>query len=374
MSETESSTGESHDASWRSTTALAEIAMWLRDCRRVVVLTHLKPDGDAIGSTLALVRALNLTNPFGGQRAEAWYFGPVPPWLDDVAGNTPHRVLTKESVPSHADPEAVIILDTGSWMQLDPVQEWLRKRQEVCAIIDHHVQGNAEVADLRVIETGAAAVCQPVAELCRVIMEARQLTELPREVATPLFLGIATDTGWFKHSNVNRAVLSTAGELIEAGAENVMLFQVVEQRDTPGRLRLLSRALASLELADEGRIAMMTLTKNDFAQSGAEPGDSGGFVDYTQGIPSVRVTVLLTEASTEDFGSPEGANNGSLTKISLRSKVAIRDADADIDVNLVARKLGGGGHVRAAGARVPMNIPDTKKAVVDAIIAARTGR
>lgn len=353
---------------WRSTTSLLELSHWLRDCRRIVVLTHQKPDGDAVGSTLALVRALNLSNPFGQTpRAEAWYAGPFPPWLDDVRGQTPvFRLDDKAHPPEHIDPEAVVILDTGSWTQLEPFADWIRKRLDTTAIIDHHVQGDADVAQLRVIDTTSAAACQPVAELCRHILGVPSLAKLPPDVATPLYLGLATDTGWFRHSNVDKRVMTTAGELIDAGAENVRLYQLVEQRESPGRLRLLARALASLELVpldNKGRhIAVMSLSNRDFADAGAEPGESGGFVDFGQSIPTVQVTVLLT-----DVTSTNSTGTKTLTKVSMRSKPPPFPGGFAIDVNAAAQELGGGGHVRAAGARLELPLEETKSAVLAAI-------
>ena len=358
---------------------MLEIAAWLRDCRRIVVLTHVKPDGDAVGSSIAVTRALNLLDAGRQPRAEAWYFGPLPPWFDDVVGNTPHRLIDPRSPgkepPDHADPEAIVIVDTGSWMQLDPIADWLRKRTEVAVVIDHHVQGDPEIAELRVVDISAAAACQPAAELCRRLLDLPAPSKLPVEVATPLYLGLATDTGWFRHSNVDRAVMTLSGDLIAAGARHVWLYQTVEQQDTPGRLRLLARALASLELVEIGKntdgspahLAIMSLRKQDFAESAAAPGESGGFVDYTQGIASVRVTALLTEVSAAEFGINGAANGTDLTKISLRSKNPTKPGQIDVDVNAAAKGLQGGGHVRAAGGRMPVNLEATKKLVIDAV-------
>jgi phosphoesterase RecJ-like protein len=348
-------------SAYSSSTTLASLARWLKDCRRILVVTHLKPDGDAVGSTMGLTRALNLSSTFGpAPRAEAWYYGPLPPWFNDIVGDTPHKIISKENpAPEHADFDAILIVDTGSRMQLEPIADWLMKRSDVTAIIDHHVQGDAEIAKLRWIETSAAAACQPAAELARLILDLPSITKLPERVATPLYLGTATDTGWFRHSNVDRAVMTTAGDLIAAGAKNTWLYQMTEQRDSAGRLRLLARALASLEIHDEGRIAVMSLNTNDFAETKAQPGESGGFVDYTQAIPSVKVTVLLTEAT----GSEAGISGAVATKISMRSKPGTGSAD----VNAVAQEFGGGGHVRAAGARVPMNLSQTKSQIIAAI-------
>jgi phosphoesterase RecJ-like protein len=150
-----------------------------------------------------------------------------------------------------------------------------------------------------------------------------------------------------------------AGDLLEAGADHVKLYQMLEQGESASRLRLLARGLATLELHDNNRLAVMSITRKDFAESGAQPGESGGFVDFGQSIATVEVTCLLTEATAADYG-PGADTKGPLTKISLRSKAS----GHEVDVNRIARALGGGGHVRAAGARTNQSIEDTKAAVV----------
>lgn len=347
-------------STWTTSASLAEIADFLRPRRRIAVTTHLKPDGDAVGSTLALVRALNQPSPWlPSPRAQAWYFGPCPPWLRDIAGDTPHRVLRPGETPEWDAPnpatDAVVILDTGSWAQLEQVQSFIAPRHDIAALVDHHVQGDAEVARLRHIDTRAAAACQPAAELCRLLLGAESLAALPAAVAEPLYLGLATDTGWFRHSNVTRTVMETAGQLLAAGADCTRLYQILEQRESPSRLRLLARALATLELFDHDRIAVMTLTRADFHAARAQPGESGGFVDFGQSLASVQVTCLLTEAEPAEFSLP---GSTPVTKISLRSK------PHSADVNRVAKALGGGGHVQAAGARTHTSLDDTKREVV----------
>lgn len=350
---------------------LAQLADTLRPARKVVILTHVKPDGDAAGSTLALARALNQPGPWTSPtRATPWYFGPTPPWLADVALDTPYTTFGPQDDPADpaknklnaAEPDAIVILDTGSWAQLEQVREWLSPRHDRVLLVDHHVQGDPQIARLRHIDTAAAAVCQPVAELCRLLLAKDSLTALPAPVAEALYLGLATDTGWFRHSNVSRAVMHTAGELLAAGADHVRLYQTTEQRETPSRLRLLSRALATLELHDAARIATLTLTRRDMQETHAQPGESGGFVDYGQTIPTVLVTALLTEASPEEYGQ---TGSGPITKISLRSKAGPHA----VDVNAIAKHLGGGGHIRAAGARLAASLEETKSRLVELISA-----
>lgn len=339
---------------WSTNSTLEEIAAFLRPKRRVIVTTHLKPDGDAVGSSMALVRALNAPGPWGmPNRAEAWYTGPTPPWLKDIVGETPHRVIGPGGPPDVDGLDAVVVVDTGSWTQLEPLREWLSSRHAMVSIVDHHVQGDAAVAPRRHIDTQSAAACQPVGELCRLLLNVPTISALPQNVADMLYLGLATDTGWFRHSNVTKAVMNFAGELLDAKADNVRLYQILEQCDTVSRLRLLSRALATLELHDQDRIAVMTLTREDFKAAHAQPGESGGFVDFGQAVTGVLVTALLTEAAPGEYGSTPGP----ITKISMRSKVGV-------DVNAVAKTLGGGGHVQAAGARVNLEMDAAKKELV----------
>lgn len=354
---------------YASNSTLESIAQRLRHARSVLVLTHLKPDGDAIGSSIALVRALNLTTPAGlPPRAKAWYSGPFPPWQSDVVKNTPHALIDPKQGPDrHADFEAIVVIDTGSWTQLEPFADFLKGRAEETIIVDHHRQGHPEIADTRFIEPNFAAACQPAAELCRLILGLPSLGKLPVEVATPLYLGICTDTGWFRHSNVSPTVLHTAAELIEAGVNHTGLYQLIEQRDTLGRQKLLSRALASLTLELSGRVGVMSLTKADFAESKAEPGESGGFIDFPSSIPTVRVSVLLTEGSdwqsSAEGGDPAEAKRKIITKISMRSK----EGTNAVDVNAVAQEFGGGGHIRAAGARLDASIDDTRRKLLESL-------
>ena len=114
-------------------------------------------------------------------------------------------------------------------------------------------------------------------QLCRVVLGKRSLRDLPLEVAVPLYLGLATDTGWFKHSNVKPNVMETAAALLATGVDHAGLYVNIEQRERLPRLKLLARALASLELHDQNRVAVMSLTKKDFADTGAQPADAGGF-------------------------------------------------------------------------------------------------
>jgi len=360
---------------WNTNATLPEIAERLRAARRILVLTHLKPDGDAVGSTLAVVRALNQPSAWTSSstpKAKVWYYGPPPPWLSELAADTPYRLVTRDQPPPlldadpSAEPDLILILDTGSWNQLEPIAEWLSPRRERGIIVDHHAQGDDDVAPTKYIDVASAAVCQPAAELCRLVLGLESIAALPAPVANALYLGLATDTGWFRHSNVSPTVMQTAAELLRAGANHARLYHMSEQNSL-GRLLLIGRALNTLELACDGRLAVMSITKKDMEECHAAPGDTGGITDYSQSLGSVRVSAMLSEASPADFGL---ANDGRpFTKISLRSK-AVAPA---VDVNVIAKDFGGGGHVRASGARLDADIETTKKRIIELVNAQITG-
>jgi phosphoesterase RecJ-like protein len=346
---------------WTTTTTPAEIAEWIDQTETIALLTHAKPDGDALGSTLALCRAINLKKGTSGatSSAECWYAGPMPSWASKLTANTKVRHEETGSMnPGVFDPQGVLITDTGSWSQLDPYRAFLEPRLDRTVIVDHHLQGNGEIASKRLITTDAAAVVQPVADICVALLGLESAAQLPVEIALPLYVGLATDTGWFKHSSVTPEVMRLAGDLLETGVDHSALFAMLYQRDRASRLKLMAKALASLEVIHEKNLAVMMLTDQDFKDCGAAPGDSGGFVDLPQSVASIRVVALMTEHHDAD---------GVLTKISMRSKPSEWEGKDPIDVNAVCNTLGGGGHARASGARVREDLATTKRMIIEAL-------
>ena len=302
---------------WRTGTDLSAIAQWLRGKSRIVVVTHGKPDGDAMGSVLAASRALSLAAEREGRDIEVTpcFSGPMPVWHSDLTGDARFLYITHGVTPPDAD--AVLIVDTGSWTQLDDVRGWLEARTDRTAILDHHQQGDAEISDRLVVDTSAAAACEIVAELACHLLRCASAKELPVGVATPLYLGIATDTGWFKFSNVTSRTMRLAADLLDAGVDHSQLYETVEQQDRSSRYYLLGRALSSMELIEHESIALLTISQGDVHAVRAGPEDVSQFSAYPMSISGVRVCAMLTEVHTE-LGSPP------LTKVSLRSKPASR--------------------------------------------------
>lgn len=359
---------------WESSSTVAELAAWLATKRRIVILTHVKPDGDAVGSTIALARALVMAGSqrgWGSVSATPWYFGALPDWVPGVTRKTETRFVDQTHRPEDhtrgaagGEPDAVVVLDTGSWTQVQEVEPWLRERAAIIAVIDHHRQGNPDMSPRRVVDVHAAAACEPVAELCWRLLALAGPADLPVDIAEPLYLGLATDTGWFRHSNVTPGAMRLAADLIQAGVDHPKLYEMIEQRDRTSRLRLLARALGSLDLLDHERIAVMTLTQKDFHECHAASTDSAGFADVPLSTASVMVSVLMTEAFVAEptGGSPAKV----ITKVSMRSK----SGPGGMDVGSVAASLGGGGHVPAAGVKMAVGIAEAKKLVTAALLKA----
>ncbi len=331
------------------------IAAHLATARSIAVLTHTKPDGDAVGSTLAMARTLRAL----GKAVTLAYAGPLPFWLPALAGDMPYTHISGGSAVNLPEVDAIVICDTGSWAQLEEVAEWLSPRRDHACIIDHHRSGDADVAPRRLIDIHAASTCEPMAEVCTILLTFDSPAKLPLELASPLYVGLATDTGWFRHSNLRPGTLRLAAALLEAGVDHPAIYALIEQSDRPARIRLMARALASLELHAGEQVAVLTLMRKDFHDTRADPGDSGGFADMVLAIATVKVAAVFTEAF-----SPEG--QGPITKVSFRSK----EGPGAVDVNSIAGRFGGGGHIRAAGARIRGDLHTIRAAVITALAGA----
>ncbi len=334
---------------YTSNTTQQELTAWLKKARRVLITTHSKPDGDAVGTSLALARAIERA----GREAEIVYAGPWPARFDRVVQPTQPIHLESQitgSDPRLPEPDAVLIVDTGSRTQLRETEPWLRARYDKAAILDHHRAGDPDLAPKRFINPEAAAAAEIAAPICAALLNLDSPASLPKNIAEPLYLGIASDTGWFRHANTTPTTLRLAADLLAAGVDHPALYQRIEQGDRAERLKLIARALSSLQLHEQDRIAITAISRSDFEQTGGTQGDTGGFAEIPMSIATVRASAALTEVAGE-------------IRISMRSKSADGPHHL-VDVNAAAQSLGGGGHTQAAGARFQGSLEDAKKAVL----------
>ncbi|MHC4947313.1 MAG: DHH family phosphoesterase, partial [Planctomycetota bacterium] len=269
---------------YESNATMGDLARRLDAARRVLLTTHEKPDGDALGSVVALHRALAAR----GRDPEIWLAGPVDRGLDTVLDGTPVRRL-EDGAPGD-DHDLAVVADTGAWSQLRTIAPWLRRHHERVIGLDHHRLGD-DVAAWRVVDPACAATTQLVVRLLDEL--GWEITGGPGGLAEPLFAGLATDTGWFRYSNADADAFAVAARLLACGVDNSRLHQRIEETHAPSRLGLEARALASLAYAADGTVAVMSLARADFDATGGTPADLTSIVNRPMVVARVRASALL---------------------------------------------------------------------------------
>lgn len=323
--------------------AYATIRTWLGQSRRPLILTHRKPDGDALGAVAAMTPALGQM----GQHPTPLLYEPFPPRYPFLESAVAWQIWDR-STGAVAAADSVIILDTCSWSQLEPVAEFLKSAPRTL-VIDHHPTRDpiaTRPGDLRFFDEPAAATCVLIAEW----IQYAGLT-LSREIAEALFAGIATDSGWFRFSNTDARTLRVAATLCDAGVKPAALYRPIYERDPAAKLMLIGRMLLSLRILAGGRLAVMTLRRTDFTETGADRSMTEDLVNEAGRLADTEATILATE-------DPDGA-----VRLNLRSKTWL-------DVAQLAARFGGGGHTRAAGARPKGAWDDVVPTVIAAVVEA----
>jgi phosphoesterase RecJ-like protein len=313
-------------------------------CKRVLVTTHVRPDGDALGTVAATILAMRKV----GIEAEALLLSHLP---------RKYAYVFEENGIVHHDAErgwpeslvldrfnALLVMDTGTWSQLPGLRERISNWPAPKLVVDHHLT-QEDWADVKLVVKEAAAAGEIAAEL----FDAWGI-ELDQPIASALFLAIASDTGWFQFSNTRPYTLRLAARLIEHGVNTDQMYQHLYQNESAERVRLQTRAQDSLELLQDGRLAVMRVGKQDFADSNAHIGDTENLINIPLQIRTVQVSLLFVEA-------PEPGP----IRVSLRSK-------GQVDVARFAEQFGGGGHARAAGLKVDGGLAEVHDRVVGAMV------
>jgi len=288
--------------------------------RRIAVVGHARPDGDCIGSQAALARVLAAA----GYDTVCVNGDVVPRRLKFLVPD--QRFLRSDDVVADGVEYAAVFVDCADHARAG---ERLKARFPApIGNIDHHLS-NVGYAAHNLVSSGAAATCEILAGL----FLDRGLTIDPL-TAQALYTGILTDTGQFRFNSTSRRCFTLAGELVARGAAPAEAGFELYERESPGKLRLLERFLASLVWECGGRACLGTLPEGIFEATGTGPEDTEGLVDYARSVDGVEIGVLIEER-------PQGG-----AKASLRAK------DPKYRVDLVAAQFGGGGHACAAGLNV----------------------
>tara|TARA_Y100000588_G_scaffold355969_1_gene411697 strand:+ start:398 stop:1420 length:1023 start_codon:yes stop_codon:yes gene_type:complete len=329
---------------YQSNINLGDAAEIIRRSEHVTVVTHAKPDGDAFGAVVALSAALRQMD----KQVHAWFVPPVPQSFCQLRGGESVGLFKKETVLDESD--LVVVLDTGAESQLAPMGEQLKAMLPQTMIIDHHLSGGLK-ARWRYVDQQAAACCEIVTELLDHLT-----VDFGPVISNALYVGIAADTGWFRFSNTRPQTFELAARLLRCGVDHADLFTKVEQYERPQKLALMVRALDSVKLMDQNRVAVMQLCAKDFHETHCDVSDTERFIDIPQVVASVNTVVLITEPPANK-NEPQPA-----IRVSFRSK----PGQSAVNVAELAGLFGGGGHARAAGAKIDLPL----ERVVDQVTAA----
>ena len=285
--------------------------------RKVAVVGHARPDGDCIGSQVALARVLAAR----GHDVICVNADPVPRRLQFLTDGM--RFFRTDEVLTTTEDRAAIFVDCADHAR--PGDRLKARYPVVEAVIDHHLS-NVGFAEVNIIDRASAATCEILAG---VLFD----NNLPvdAQTAKALYTGILTDTGQFRFHSTSRRCFVLAGELVARGADASEAGYQLYERETEGKLRLLQHFLASLKLECGGRVCIGTLPSGIFEATGSTAEDTEGLVDYARSIEGVDIGALIEHR-------PDGT-----VKASLRGK------DPSFRVDLVAAQFNGGGHACAAG-------------------------
>ena len=309
---------------------------FVREHDRFLLMTHRKPDGDAIGSEVAMADGLRRF----GKQVQVAVLNAFPERYRFLDPEHTIRVFDGSERPG-----AVIILDTGTWNQLESFGEFYRTHEPPTAVVDHHRTQDG-IGEVRMIDIEAEAAGRLVYEANNALGVGLSPTS-----ATALFAAVATDTGWFRHANTTARTYELAHELVQAGANPNRIYDALYEQNSPQRLQLIRVALDRLRLEANGRIAMTEIHTSDFAETGTTAADTEDLINLPRGLAGVEIAVIMVEQPTGEV------------KISFRSR-------NDADVGSVAEQLGGGGHRLAAGATAPGPIHRVRERLLEVLSPA----
>lgn len=324
-----------------STTAgtRAEVVEAIRDGERFVLVTHENPDGDALGSLVAMqgvMRALGKDSVMFIGRDEF----PLPYEYAFFQFDG----LVKD-VPPDVGRRTIVFLDCGNFDR-----NAVEVGQSPVLNLDHH-HDNTQFGTINHVVSEASCTAEIVWDLSRALDVALTL-----EMADALYVGLITDTGRFMYENTGPTAHLMAADLIEAGVDVHEIYRRLYEGVPEPKLALLTRALSRVQRFDGGRLTLARLTREDFAQTGAADSYTEGIIDHLRAVQGTKVAALARELACDDRRGP--------------SKVSLRATDGSVDVSMIARAQSGGGHRQAAGFATEM-APDELVAFLRQEVAAQ---
>lgn len=316
---------------------IASLRELLEQPKKIVITTHHKPDGDAMGSSLGLYNYLVQL----GHHAQVITPTDYPEFLSWMPGNGDVMIYTEKTEEANAliaAAEMIFCLDFNTLSRINEMGEQVRASGATKVMVDHHLEPE-DFDDYRYWNINACATAQLIYELIANVFNDKAYVNA--DVATCLYTGIMTDSGSFRFPGTTSAVHRIVADLIDAGAVNWRIHELVYSNSSESRLKFLGHCLANkLEVLPEYNTAIITVSRAELNQFDVITGDTEGVVNYALSITGIRLAAFFVERKD-------------LVKLSLRSK-------GDFPANDICKKyFNGGGHRNAAGGHSNLSLEDT---------------
>lgn len=304
----------------------------LRGSKKVIILPHILPDGDTLGSSLALKKALKTL----GSDVLIVLDDDIPSNLDFIVDN--NSIMSTESfLDLNFRPDLIITIDTSDTERLGDRIKLLDLNEEILNI-DHH-KTNRNYGKYNLVDESASSCGEIIYQIIKELN-----VELDKTISTYLYVSLSTDTGSFKYSNTTPKTLRIAADLLEQGIDITYIVASLYQNKPRSKMKLLSDALNTLEILYGGKLAIIHVTNKMFERNNISPSNSDGIIEYARDIEGVEVAVFLKELSTNEI------------KVGFRSKY-------DFDVSSVASDFNGGGHRKASGCTIFDTMENAKQKI-----------
>lgn len=312
---------------------LDDIATIVKRGKRFFLVSHNDPDGDAIGSLLALGEALTLS----GKEVVLFNEGPIPDSMFFLEGI--EKIEERFNPESESEFDALFVLDCGTLERVGEISSTISTIKPLINI-DHH-ENNSRFGDVNLVDMNSSSVGEIIYRLI-------QVADLPmsEKIAEDLFVAIQTDTGSFRYGNTTKEAFTIAAEMVGWGINPWKISRRVMDEYSLKKLRLLALTLETVEIFHTGKVGLITITQQMFSKARADSFDSERFVDYPRFISGVEIGVLIKELGKDYY------------KFSLRSNDWVNVAD-------LAYHFGGGGHPKAAAFTRHGNLDSIKQEFLD---------
>jgi phosphoesterase RecJ-like protein len=312
---------------------ISEIIEAINEGRSFLITAHVRLDGDALGSELAMYLMLKKLGKDvvvynQDHTPERYRFLPS-------AQNIVHNINNVEQY------DVGIVLDCSDLARVGDEEDKIGKIKRLINI-DHHISNNG-FCSLKMLDAHASSTGELVFRLMR-----EMRFKMSKDICTNLYSAIITDTGSFRYSSTTNETFFAVGNLVENGADPQWIAENVYENDSPARLKLLAKTLATLSLDMESKVGSLVVTQKDLLETGAAWEHTEGFVDIPRTVGGIEVSILYTQRGDNNF------------KLSLRSK-------AKVNVEKVAKKFGGGGHIHASACWMKGDIESIKSQIIKAV-------